>query len=68
VTGVQTCALPIFQVIEFTLIMDNSSLELFVKGLDKTITTRVYFNSLLLPFIYEGAMLQLSYMDLSQND
>lgn len=30
--------------ITFDLVMDNSSLELFIKGLDKTITTRVYFD------------------------
>jgi len=31
--------------INFKLIMDNSSLELFVKDVDKTITTRVYMKS-----------------------
>ena len=30
--------------IEIDFIMDNSSLELFVNGLDKTLTTRVYFD------------------------
>lgn len=30
--------------VTFDLIMDNSSLELFIKDLDKTITTRVYFD------------------------
>ena len=34
--------------VQFTLVMDNSSLELFVHGLDKTITTRVYFDEALL--------------------
>ena len=34
--------------INFTLVMDNSSLELFMEGVDKTITTRVYFDEELL--------------------
>ncbi|MDY0210655.1 MAG: GH32 C-terminal domain-containing protein [Acholeplasma sp.] len=32
------------ELVSFDLIMDNSSLELFIKDLDKTITTRVYFD------------------------
>lgn len=35
--------------VSFDLIMDNSSLELFIKHLDKTITTRVYFDQDMLP-------------------
>ncbi len=31
--------------VDFQLVMDNSSLELFVKDVDKTITTRVYFET-----------------------
>jgi beta-fructofuranosidase len=34
--------------LSFRLIMDNSSLELFVDHIDKTITTRVYFNESML--------------------
>jgi beta-fructofuranosidase len=37
------------EIVSFDLVMDNSSLELFIKDLDKSITTRVYFNQDTLP-------------------
>jgi beta-fructofuranosidase len=53
-------------IVEFTLIMDNSSLELFIHGLDKTITTRVYFNESELALSYPTHLIQLNYKELNK--
>lgn len=53
-------------VVEFTLVMDNSSLELFIHGVDKTITTRVYFDESNLSLTVDQNALKLIYKELSK--
>ncbi len=52
--------------VDFTLVMDNSSLELFIHGLDKTITTRVYFDESELELTYPSHALKLIYKELNK--
>ena len=53
-------------VLNFSLIMDNSSLELFIEGASKTITTRVYFDEDTLNITYPNDALKLRYKELSK--
>jgi beta-fructofuranosidase len=54
-------------VISFKLIMDNSSLELFVENVDKTITTRVYFDEISVDIVVHSTeILALTLKDLNR--